>query len=217
MFTLANDQLLVELLDPVADRARMGARYCTGGYIFQITDPEFGPLLASPTGPDDFNWFDGHGIPDAFNLNPLRALDSGREALIIGVGMVMLDDDRLKVAVNTFCDWTVTVDGPTAVFTTRQSHAGWDFILRRTVTLLGRTVRSHTQLENRGQRFLPVCWFPHPFYPQPDGDALLKLNCPMQFKDNPGYEQMEDGTIGRIGWPWSEGTIWRWITTPSGR
>ena len=197
MLSLANGQLTVELLDPVADRARMGARYCTGGYIFQISDPAHGALLASPTGPNDFNWFDGQGIPDAFNLNPLRALESGREALVIGVGMVTLDDDRLKVAVTQFCDWAVTVEGDTALFTTRQTHAGWDFSMRRTVTLAGRTVRSHTHLDNHGPSFLPLCWFPHPFYPHPESDALLKLNCGVSFPANDGYVLRPDGFITR--------------------
>jgi len=34
MFNLANDTLEVQLLDPIADRARFGVRYCTGGDIF---------------------------------------------------------------------------------------------------------------------------------------------------------------------------------------
>ncbi len=40
MITLANDSLEVQFLDPVADRARFGVRYCTGGYIFQVRDAQ---------------------------------------------------------------------------------------------------------------------------------------------------------------------------------
>ena len=72
MYPLSNTDLQVELLDPLADQARFGIRYCTGGYIFQITDARHGPLLTGPTYPEDFNWFDGQGIPDAFNLAPLH-------------------------------------------------------------------------------------------------------------------------------------------------
>jgi hypothetical protein len=201
MISLTNDQLQVELLDPVADRARMGARYCTGGYIFQISDAAHGPLLTGPTFPNDFHWFDGQGIPDTFHFQPLRALESGRDALVIGVGKVTLDDDRLKVMTTSFCDWDVRITADAAVFITQQSHAGWAFTLTRTVTLLGRTVRSHTHLENTGPRYLPVSWFPHPFYPQPKEDTLLKLSCGVSFPKNAGYVLQPDGFIARASWP----------------
>jgi hypothetical protein len=73
VLTLANETLTVELLDPALDRDRFGVRYCTGGYIFQIRDATLGDLLSGPTYPASFNWFDGQGIPDAFNLSPLAS------------------------------------------------------------------------------------------------------------------------------------------------
>ena len=99
MYSLTNDQLSVEVLDPIADQARLGARYCTGGYIFQIHDPHVGALLSGPTYPDAFNTFDGQGIPDAFNLGPLRAVGAATEALIIGVGLCELDTNYAENAV----------------------------------------------------------------------------------------------------------------------
>ncbi|MEC7281971.1 MAG: hypothetical protein VXU50_07875, partial [Verrucomicrobiota bacterium] len=66
VYTLQNEVLSVDVLDPVADRERFGTRYCTGGYIFQVTDANYGPLLSGPTYPDSFNTYDGQGIPDAF-------------------------------------------------------------------------------------------------------------------------------------------------------
>jgi len=87
MYTLSGETLEVAILDPVADQERFGVRYCTGGYIFQVTDRSHGPLLTGPTYPHSFNWFDGQGIPDAFNLGPLlEQPDSGPNALIIGIG-----------------------------------------------------------------------------------------------------------------------------------
>ena len=76
MYELRNNSLSVTILDPLADQERFGVRYCTGGYIYQVEDARHGPLLSGPTYPDSFNWFDGQGIPDAFNLSPLRDPDS---------------------------------------------------------------------------------------------------------------------------------------------
>src|SRR5262245_49107041 len=88
MYTLTNESLEVSILDPLADQERFGTRYCTGGYIFQIEDRRHGALLSGPTYPDSFNWFDGQGIPDAFNLSPLREpATSDPAALIIGIGV----------------------------------------------------------------------------------------------------------------------------------
>ena len=72
MYALTNESLSVAILDPQADQGRFGTRYCTGGYIYQVVDAQRGELLSGPTYPASFNWFDGQGIPDAFNLGPLR-------------------------------------------------------------------------------------------------------------------------------------------------
>ena len=97
MYTLQNDQLSVDVLDPIADVERFGTRYCTGGYIFQVTDAEKGPLLSGPTYPDSFNTFDGQGIPDAFNQSPLKdAKSSDTQALIIGIGLCDLEKNEVE-------------------------------------------------------------------------------------------------------------------------
>ena len=43
----------------------LGARYCTGGYIFQVSDPVHGDLLSTPARP--FNAFDGQGLQPNVN------------------------------------------------------------------------------------------------------------------------------------------------------
>ena len=205
MLTLKNNQLTVEVLDPVADRERFGVRYCTGGYIFQIHDATHGPLLSGPTYPDSFNWFDGQGIPDAFNLSPLRTSESEPVALILGIGMCDLEAKMIQEP----CAWQVTPSDGAIHFTTQQSFQDWTVELTRTVTLIERTVRSDTSVRSAGRRPVPVRWFPHPFFPQlPAGnDELIKLNFAVGFPENNAYELGANGFIRRKGWPWSGGNF----------
>lgn len=201
MYELTNDQLAVTLLDPNADRERLGARYCAGGYIFQVTDARLGPLLAGPTYPNDFNVFDGQGIPDAFNLAPLRSVGEPSETLIVGVGVCDLDPNYQKNGVKTFDDWTVEIAAQEARMTTQQAYREWSLALARTVSLMGRTIRSHIKLDNTGRAPIPLRWFPHPFYPHA-GDELIKLNIDVNFGESAGYELRPNGWIARKNWPW---------------
>ncbi len=202
MYTLANASLEVTILDPVADRDRFGVRYCTGGYIFQITDSRVGTLLTGPSFPDTFTWFDGQGIPDAFNLSPLRdPLAEDALGIILGIGLC----DLKAKTIEAHCDWAVAQQGNSIAFRTEHSYQNFAVTLERTVTLSERTVRSATRVTNHGAVVYPLRWFPHPFYPHPDGDELIKLNIPVAPIDNVGYELGENGFIRRKGWPWSQG------------
>lgn len=202
MLTLANAALEVSILDPIADRARFGVRYCTGGYIYQVTDKQLGDLMSGPTYPDSFNWFDGQGIPDAFNLSPLRdpaATDS--LALLLGIGVC----DLAAREVREFCTWDVTQDDHSITMRTQHRHATFAVDLERTVALDGRTVKSITRVKNHGPAPIPMRWFPHPFYPQPESDALIKLNIPVAAIVDDGYVIGADGFITRRNWPWDKG------------
>lgn len=214
MYTLSNDQLVVSVLDPVADQSRFGTRYCTGGYIFQVADPKLGDLMSGPTYPDSFNWFDGQGIPDAFNLGPLRhqpafrpdqpapALPAADQtSLILGVGLC----NQAEGKVLEFCTWQVSQSTGSLTMVTQQEFGPYQARLERTVTLTGRTVRSHIQLTNQGRAPISMRWFPHPFYPQPEGDELCKLNIPVTLPAESRYEMGENGFIRRRNWPWTEG------------
>lgn len=203
MYTLQNDQLSVDVLDPIADVERFGTRYCTGGYIFQVTDAEQGPLLSGPTYPDSFNTFDGQGIPDAFNQSPLKdAKSSDTQALIIGIGLCDLE----KNEVETFCSWDVQQEGSGLRMHTDQEFAHYALGLTREVSLHGRTVRSSITLANTGRRPIPIRWFPHPFYPQTTSDELCRFNIPVSFPENDGYGLADSGFIARKNWPnWEKG------------
>lgn len=199
MITLSNQQLSVEVLDPSSDGDKFGARYCTGGYIWQIHDHTHGPLLTGPTYPNDFNTFDGQGIPDGFNLSPLRAADDSDTGMVIGVGMCRLHQNwRLNETIS-FCTWDVSANQRSVAMVTQQAYMGWSLTLRRTVTLYERCVRTQAQLTNTGQMDLPLRWFPHPFYPQPANGELIKQNAPFTMAENPGYLVAEHGFICRKG------------------
>lgn len=90
-------------------------------------------------------------------------------------------------------------------FTTNHDCAGHEPMrLVRTVTLEGRTVRSETHLVNTGGATVPVSWYPHPFFPQPEGDELLKFSVPVAVPgDSDGYELSPSGWVSRTGWPWT--------------
>jgi hypothetical protein len=198
MYSLTNRSLSVDILDPVADQARFGTRYCTGGYIYQVTDIKHGALLSGPTYPDSFNWFDGQGIPDAFNWTPLRQPNgSDSEVCIIGIGRC----DLTTKQVLEFCQWDITPSTSQIQMSTRQTFAGFDFTLQRTVSLMERTVRSHTTLTNHGSTFIPMTWFPHPFYPQPKTDELCRFNIPVSMPENAGYFMADNGFVNRKAFP----------------
>jgi len=202
MYTLENGKLRVSILDPVKDRERMGTRYCTGGYIFQVADDELGDLMTGPTFPASFNPFDGQGIPDAFNLSPLRDLGSVEaHALVLGVGICDLVADEVVA----FCDWQVSADASQVSFATSHAFGAFAAELERTVSLDSRTVTSRTELVNTGTRPMPLRWFPHPFYPHPDSDELIRLSVDVSFPENPGYEMSPSGYVARKGWPWDQG------------
>jgi hypothetical protein len=201
MLSLANDTLEVQVLDPVADRERFGVRYCTGGYIFQVRDRDHGDLLSGPTFPDSFNWFDGQGIPDAFNLGPLGSNKTLGEALVIGIGVCAARGRT----VNSFCDWAVAHSPTSLTFDTHQAYEDFSLTLTRTVTLEQRTIRSHTTIGNVGKAPIPMRWFPHPFYPQTATDELMWINTTLNWHDANGYTRLPNGFIARTGWPWTEG------------
>lgn len=198
MYTLASAELQVEVLDPVADQARFGVRYCTGGYIFQVSDAAHGPLMTGPTYPDSFNWFDGQGIPDSFNFQPLRDPAAGGPlALVLGIGVC----DLAQRTIAELCAWQVELAPAEVRMRTSHAFQGFALELERTVRVAGRTVRSATRVSNTGRAMLPISWFPHPFYPQPATPELIRLSIPVRMPENAGYVLSESGWIARRGEP----------------
>lgn len=211
MYALSNPELTILILDPVADSARLGSRYCTGGYIWQVLDARHGDVFAGPEYPQAPNTFDGQGAPDMF----LRSLGAeaapvGGEVACIGVGRVRRTssrepfDVRYNPEVIEFVKWETGCSGDTIVMRTEHAFRDWAYSLERTVSLDGRVVRSRTGMRSLGSALLPVRWFAHPFFPVPSDNVLCRFSFPISLPDNPGYSLNPEGFVVRKSahdWP----------------
>ncbi len=209
MILLRNESLELSVLDPVADGTRLGTRYCTGGFIFQVedrtVDPPRGILLSGPTFPESYNLYDGQGAPDAFQ--PHLVIEQSSDgtpttALAIGIGIVDLKSDTTRER----CAWEIDRADSGLTFRTAQAAGPWSFTLERMITLHGRTLRSATALLNTGTRHIPFQWYPHPFFPlDPSGEGC-RVSVPITLPENPGYQLSENGFISMRDLPWTGAT-----------
>ena len=191
MLILDNADLRVELIDPAADQARLGPRFCWGGYIWQIHDRNVGALLAGPEWPKvDPQPVNGQGLPEAFRHSTTTGqplLWDGATGLAPGAGTLGRDAQG-AVIVTTPCVWQIVRQPGRVLFRTEQSTGRWSYALERTIELHGRQVRSHSRLTNRGTTPLVLEWFAHPFFAlQSDGLLQVTLPAAVQLPENPGY------------------------------
>jgi len=194
MFSLSHKNLSIEILDPIADQHRFGTRYCCGGYIFQVHDALRGPLLSGPTYPESFNTFDGQGIPDTFNHIPLRRKDgTDSVVLVLGIGLCNLISDE----VIEFSPWQIERQQQEITFTTCHTFGLYDVKLIRTIRLENRSVLSETTICNHSSVFIPISWYPHPFFPQPMEDELCFLNLDVKPFEHKAYHQDTNGFLMR--------------------
>lgn len=193
MLALHNSALSVALLDPAdaADRARQGTRYCWGGYIWQVTDAQAGPLFTGPQWPEPApRPFNGQGLPESFRHaefgtgRPL--ILENQRGFIIGIGDVA-PDAHGELAVTSPCAWTITRSADSVEFCTSQAGNGYACQLTRRVTLQDRTVTSATSLANTGSRPLPLHWFAHPFFALTDRRLTCAIPASWGMKQNIGY------------------------------
>jgi hypothetical protein len=213
MHTLCGDRLEVQVLDPAADRGRLGSRYCTGGYIHQVTDRRHGPLLAGPQWPAERpDVFHGQGAPEAFNGFPgAESVPAGGLVGVIGVGMVQRAtaepfQPRTSREVAAWVDWDASVEAQAITMRTEQRYGEWAYRLTKAVRVSGRSVRSETAMANLGPSPLPVRWFAHPFFPIPGGRRLLRSNLASAVPESPGFEADSSGWVCRKpGHDWAAG------------
>ena len=190
MLILANAELRVELLDPAVDQARLGPRYCWGGYIWQVHDARAGPLLTGPEWPKpDPTAFNGQGLPESFRHSTRdgRPLTwNGDRGIAVGAGELARNSAG-EVELLRPCQWQITPDREQISFHTRHDAAGFAYELTRHVELAGRTLNSVSTLTNHAA--MPLCleWFAHPFFALTDRLIGAELPAGTTVADNPAF------------------------------
>jgi len=195
MFILENHELRVSLLNPATDTDRLGSRYVTGGYIWQIADLRHGPLMSGPeypsTSPSPTN---GQGAPEVFQFTCFHdERDIPEKRLIVGVGTVENDlhrgvnESHWHSRVEQPARWDVLHRESEVSFSTIQAYGAWSLRLTKTVELRGRTVVSTSDLLNTGHGVLPFRWFAHPFFPLNADLRCFRMQPGWDVEHNPGF------------------------------
>lgn len=198
MLHLANAELTVDLIDPAAEHARLGPRYCWGGYIWQVHDRNVGALLTGPEWPNPTPTpHNGQGLPESFRHSTTTGeplLWDGVIGLAPGAGVLGRDANG-AVVVTEPCMWQIDLKPGRAVFRTAQTAGRWAYELERTIELRGRQIVSRSRLTNRGASPLKLEWFAHPFFAlQSDGKLKATLAKDVRLAENPGYT-LADGEL----------------------
>src|SRR5262249_35175318 len=135
MLVLQNGALRVDVLDPAADAARQGPRFCWGGYVWQVHDVTAGALLSGPEWPKEKpSAFNGQGLPESFRHRTLAGKSltwHGDTGVALGAGDLFVESDGRTVAIGTPCRWQVTRLANRLVFVTRHEAAGFVYELIR--------------------------------------------------------------------------------------
>ena len=217
MIHLKQNDLTVSILDPIQDQARLGSRYCVGGYIWQVYDEKWGDLFSGPKYPDpNPSGFDGQGCPEIFEiaLGQDKA-EIGGEVYVVGVGRVRRDSPvkpfhvRNNFTVLEFAKWAVEESTSRVTMKSREICGENDLDLIRSVSLEGRILVSKTTVENKGTLDLPLRWFAHPFFPLAGWESTrFSVDCDLirYLADSGGFKFNQTGNLERIPeFDWTKG------------
>ena len=191
MLHLANAELTVDLLDPAAEHARLGPRFCWGGYIWQVHAKDVGALLTGPEWPNpEPTPHNGQGLPESFRHSTTTGqplLWDGAVGLAPGSGELGRDAAG-NVVVTRPCAWRIETAPDRMIFRTEQTVGRWSYALERHIILEGRRIRSVSILTNRAATPLKLEWFAHPFFAlEADGKLRATLPAGTTLPENPGY------------------------------
>lgn|GEM_PF-374175 len=190
MLTLANAHLCLDVLDPVADRARLGPRFCWGGFIWQVHDVVLGPLLTGPEWPAPAPTpFNGQGLPESFRHRTREGRPltwQGERGVALGAGELALTATG-EAAVTAPCAWEIGEFADRLVFSTWHAAAGFSYELTRQIELTDRKIVSRSALTNTSDRRLTLEWFAHPFFALTDGLIHAEVPEGATLPENPGF------------------------------
>ncbi len=201
MLYLNNDVLSVHLVDPATDIDRIGPRFCTGGYVYQVEKNDMGSLLAGPYYPAEFPPVsDGQGLPEVFQATLLHDdMSDGEPLLIFGVGLIKFHHDihemRKKDAVLEFCKWEIELNSKSVRMTTVFSHNQWSYKMTRQVSLNGKSVKVGTKLQNLSKIEMPFRWFAHPFFQPNQNGVCGTFHFGASLNPNPGFLLSKEGKL----------------------
>ena len=204
VFTLEGPDLTVQILDPEADRDKLGSRYCSGGYVWQVDDARQGALLSGPCFPDpEPPAFDGQGLPEVFEiaLGQDRAR-VGDDVWVVGVGRVRRESATIPFHVRDNptvverAQWKADVSPLAVTMRSHESFSDFELELERTISLDGRTLTSATAIRNLRARDIPIRWFAHPFFPW-SGVDVLDASAELALPENPGFFTNARGALER--------------------
>jgi hypothetical protein len=223
MHVLQSSDLSVSVLDPVADRDKLGSRYCVGGYIWQVDDRRLGTLTSGPCFPGKTNGFDGQGLPEVFEIAlGQEQVQVGQEVDVIGVGKVLRSSPikpfhvRDNRETSLFTAWETALSKTDAFFRTTQEHGAHALRLTRRIALQARTLISATTIENLAATRLPVRWFAHPFFPW-DNEKVFRFSTEARLPDNAHWQLDPDNWVRRrAGSNWRDGSSFLPLILPFG-
>lgn len=191
MLSLCNTHLQIDLLDPVGDRALLGPRFCWGGFIWQVHDRQFGPLLSGPEWPEPApHPWNAQGLPESFRHRTRAGVPltwNGDRGVAIGAGELALNAAG-EAVVSAPCEWKIASETSAVNFHTAQRAAGFDYELIRRIELDERTVISISELTNHAKNPLQLEWFAHPFFALTDRLISAELPRGTTLGENPGFD-----------------------------
>lgn len=216
MKTFQLGRFTLTMIDPVADRVRLGTRYCHGGYLWQLQDEKGRKLLSGPEFPKpDPTRFNGQGLPEVLRFDDKMSgewinVDGNDEGILLGVGTVVGRNEK-EPKIGEYCTWQIHDRGDALLYETRVSNNGWGAILEREWTVFGDTLTSRTRVQNTGDKEIKAHWYPHPFFPQPSG-AMNFMVQGASVPDNPGYVQLEPSVFQmNASFDWTHPGHFQWF------
>jgi hypothetical protein len=223
MYNLKNNELEVQIIDPIHDKKLLGSRYCTGGYIYQVKDLKSGNLLSGPQfSKPDFSVFNGQGAPEVFvTALSHEPCEIGNTVYVIGVGSVTRTSSinpfhvRDNPNVKDFCAWKIHEKKDSIEMTSTCVFNQWKLVITKIITLSYRTVTSYTEIINIGNKNIPILWFAHPFFPVSPNLRACKFSLPIKLNENEGYFIDHEGFIElRKEYNWKKGLYQKIVCNP---